>query len=391
MTWYQENRNGGLGGLTVIHSQFDLGVDVGDYTTVAAGYSADVVSGATALVYSTDAISSATTFSDTRHEGHASVSFEGSRSGLSLSAGAASERDYSSMSVGGSGNVYLPGKNTNLALSYTHNFDAVCDKDNRMVTPLVRKALTKGDPCARKYGLLGRDTDGITLWHDLTIDTVQGTMTQSLSPTSNFQFGLYGSVIKGFQSNPYRRVRVSGIEAQEAVPNVRGRLAATLRYNRYFKKLRSAVHLFGRGYSDTWGVNSGTVELGYSQYAGSNLLVRFRGRIYQQQEARFFKDAFFYDREGPAGAYFTGDRELGRLRHVITGAKLSYLNVATDGKPVFGPFDSLRLNLKVDLMFFEELAADDPAANIQGTGRQYLNSGKFLDAFVLQLGLLLSY
>ena len=67
-TWYQEQRQGGLGGLTVIHPQFDVGV-AGDLLSLDLGYSADAVSGATATVYKTDAVSSATEFSDLRHEG----------------------------------------------------------------------------------------------------------------------------------------------------------------------------------------------------------------------------------------------------------------------------------------------------------------------------------
>jgi len=46
-TWFQEKRAGGLGGLTVIHPQLDIGIDAGETMTLGLGYDADVVSGAT--------------------------------------------------------------------------------------------------------------------------------------------------------------------------------------------------------------------------------------------------------------------------------------------------------------------------------------------------------
>lgn len=389
-TWFQEQRQGGAGGLTVIHPQIDFGVDLGDITTLGAGYAADVVTGATASVYAVDAVSTATPFDDLRHAGTLSLGFEGRRSALTVSAAVATERDYNSISVSASGNVWLPGKNTNLALSYAHNFDEVCDRDNAMATPRERRALTGEDECAKNV-IFGQDQVGMTVWREVSIDTSQATLTQNLSPTLVGQLSVFGQVLRGFQSNPYRRVRVSNVEAQEHIPSVRGRLAVTGRINRYLEALRAAVHLTARGYSDTWGVNSGSVELGYSQYAGNSLLLQFHGRVYQQTEAAFFKDAFFYDTEGPAGAYFTGDRELAPLRHVVTGAKLSFLNVAERGESVWGLFDELRLNLKLDVYFFEELPADDVEANLAGIDRQFLTSDQLLDAFTLQLALLLRY
>src|SRR5688572_26169979 len=147
-TWYLERRKGGQGGLSVVHPQADVEVDAGDHASIGLGYSADVVSGATAAVFTVDATTSATPFDDTRHEGRLSLGFRGQRSALVLSGGAGVERDYTSIIASAAGNVDLPGKNTNLALSYTHNFDHVCDRDNEMATALERRALTGVDPCA---------------------------------------------------------------------------------------------------------------------------------------------------------------------------------------------------------------------------------------------------
>jgi hypothetical protein len=390
-TWYQEKRQGNLGGLTVVHPQFDVGTDVGEHTTLDLGYAADVVSGATAAVYSVDATSSATKFSDTRHQGSAGLTFYGSRSSLSLSTSVASERDYSSIGVSIAGDVDMPGKNTNLALSYSHAFDSVCDFDNGMASAFERRALTGQQECKREKGLLGKSVMGDSVWRDLSIDAAQATLTQNLTPTLVMQAGLFGQVLRGFQANPYRRVRVSGVEAQEAVPDVRGRLALMVRVNNYLPSLKAAVHGMLRGYSDTWGVNSATIGLGYSQYFGNSLLLRFNGRIYQQAEATFFKDAFFYETEGASGEFFTGDRELGALRNIVTGAKFTYIKYDENGGPVWGFFDQIHINLKADLYLLDELPSDPIENNREGIDRQFLSSGQALDAIVLQLGLLFQY
>jgi hypothetical protein len=221
--------------------------------------------------------------------------------------------------------------------------------------------------------------------------TTTATVTQNLSPTMNLQLSLYGQVLHGFQSNPYRRVRVGPNEPQEHIPEVRARGALAARLNRFFPPLRAAVHVDVRAYSDTWGVNSGTAELAWSQYAGSSLLVRVRARLYQQTAATFFKDAFFYETESSAGEYFTGDRELSPVRNILVGGKLTLLSVAEDDREVWGLFDKLQFNLMADILLLDELAADDPEANLAGRDRQFMSSGQFLDAFVLGIGLLADY
>ena len=274
-------------------------------------------------------------------------------------------------------------------LSYTHNFDQVCDRDNGQAGILERQPLTIGDDCVteRIRGVDNPETN--TVWRDLSIDTIQGTLTQNLTPTANLQVSLFGQVLSGFQANPYRRVLIGANVAQESVPDVRGRLALMVRGNRFLPKLRSAVHVSLRGYSDTWGVNSGTAELGYSQYLGSSLLARVRARYYQQSSSTFFKDAFLYQTESTAGEFFTGDRELAPVRNILLGGKLSLLTLAEDGKQVWGAFDKVQFNVKADILFLAELAADDVDDEFRAD--QFLTGDQLLDVIVVQAGVLLSY
>src|SRR5690606_18128797 len=247
-------------------------------------------------------------------------------------------------------------------------------------TPLERRSLTGVDPCDKGV-LAGKDRPGVTVWHDLSIDTAQATVTQNLTPTLVVQGGLWGQVLRGFQSNPYRRVRVTGVDAQEHLPDVRGRAALFASANKFLPAVRAAIHGHVRGYSDTWGVRSLAAEMAYSQYLVGGLLVRVRGRIYQQSEATFFKDAFFYESQGPAGAYFTGDRELAPVRNVVAGVRPSYVKLDPEGQRVLGLFEDLQLNLKADVLHFEELAANPVASNPVGIDDQFLSSNGLVDAF----------
>jgi len=393
---FAEKRDGGKGGLTVVHPQADFGIDLGRFVTLDIAYAADAVSGATAQIYQVDAVSAATTFSDVRHEGSLSLGFKGRRSRLSFGTTVGTERDYVSRQIGGAASIDLPGRNTTFALAYRHSFDEVCNKDNSMLTPLEAKALLGSDPCDKKGLIFGKDRLdpttmlGLTRWEEISIDTVQVALTQNLSPTMNLQLGLYGQVLEGFQSNPYRRVRIGPNAPQEHIPSTRARWSVSARLNRFLPKLRAAVHMDARFYDDTWGVLGGNVEAAYSQYVGKNLLVRFFARAYQQTAATFFKDAFFYETESTAGEYFTGDRELSPVRNATVGAKLTLISIGNE-KPVWGLFDKLQFNLRGDVLFLDLVAADDTAANSAGIDTQFIYGNSLIDAVTVQLGLLGNY
>ncbi len=387
---FAEQRDGGQGGLLVLHPQVDVGTDLGRHVTLDIGYSADAVSGATATVFQVDATTGATKFSDVRHEGSFALGFRGRRSQITFEGTLGTERDYVSRQVGGSASIDLPGRNTTVAIAYTHSFDAVCDKDNADLMPLERRALTGMDECKKSALVIGEDLPGMTRWQGLSIDTVQATLTQNLTPTMNLQLAAFGQILEGFQSNPYRRVRLGGNSPQEHIPDTRDRWSITARLNRFLPKLHAAAHFSARFYDDTWHVIGGDVELAYSQYVGNALLLRFRARAYQQTAAKFFKDAFFYETEGTAREYFTGDRELSPVRSALFGAKLTLITVGED-KPVWGLFDKLQLNLKGDVLMLVPLAADRPEDNLMGIDKQFLNGNGLLDAVVLQLGLLGNY
>ncbi|HEY5948176.1 MAG TPA: hypothetical protein VIV40_21920, partial [Kofleriaceae bacterium] len=119
-TVFAEQRDGGEGGLTVLHPQADLGTDIGRHVTLDLGYAADAVSGATSTTYQVDATSSATRFSDLRNEGRMGLGFQGRRSRITFSGLVGTERDYITRAIGGSASIDLPGRNTTVGVAYTH-------------------------------------------------------------------------------------------------------------------------------------------------------------------------------------------------------------------------------------------------------------------------------
>lgn len=385
-TLFEERRAGDKGGLTVVHPQVDVGTDIGSHVGLDVGYAADAVTGATATTYQVDAVSAATSFSDIRHEGTVAVSLRGRRSQLTVNATLGTERDYLSRQVGGVASVDLPGRNTNVALAYSHSFDLVCDKDNGDAMPLERRALTGADPCNKTGLIFGKNDPGVTLWRKLSIDTAQFTLTQNLTPTMNLQIAAFGQVLEGFQSNPYRRVKIGGNSPQEHIPDTRARWSLTARINRFLPALHGAVHLGARFYDDTWRVYGGDAELGYSQYLGNALLLKVHARVYQQSAASFFKDAFFYETQSTAGEYYTGDRELSPVRSALIGAKLTLITIGDD-HPVWGLFEKLQFHIKSDLLILDQIAADSSLKNPAGISTQFLYGTGLIDALVLQAGL----
>jgi len=368
----------GVEELRILHPQLDFGIDIGSKLELSAGYEADIVSGATPRVYDVelDAVSSATKFDDIRHSGRAAFAYETGDTTLSAGYSYGIEEDYRSHSITVGMVTELNGKNTTLGLRYGHNFDRVCDADNADREPLERRALVSSGGC---FG--GGGTEATTT-HSIGIDHYQATLTQNLSPVAVVQFGAEAQVIRGFQSNPYRRVRVYDLEVQEVIPESRERVAAFVRLNYAIPKAASALNLMARFYADSWAIESGMVDLTYHQYLGRHLLVSLRGRIYQQDSAVFFRDAEDYARGGPVGTFWTGDRELSPFRDYMVGAKFALLSTSEGDHKAWGVFDDAELAAKGDLLFYDALTPHPPNPK---------RNSSLIDAIILQLGVRLRW
>ncbi len=295
--------------------------DVTRFLNVQASFDADIVSGATPRTYGApDAVSAATAFSDERYTFAARASGRFGPATVDAGYRFGFEHDYRSHVVGAGASVDLARRNTTLAASWAHNFDSVCDLDNGALATTLRQPLTTSRGCfAGTRGLTGES---------LAIDGVEASVTQVVTPRLVGQLVGAWEHLDGFQSNPYRRVRLDGgaIEAQESHPRLRDRFAVGLRARFALPAARAALAGDLRLYRDTWAVQSITVEAAWEQHLGAHLLLKLRARYYQQSAAFFYRDAGdanSYENAGPVGAYFTGDRELAPLADLLVGARLT--------------------------------------------------------------------
>ena len=322
--------------------------DIKNWLSLDVDWTADVVSGATPRTYgSPDAVTAATRFSEVRNELGARAELRkgpftarvGYRFGI--------ENDYRSHALVLGAQFDLFQHDTTLAVDYAHDFDSVCDLDNRGLAPTLRQPLSTSHGCFAGTRGLVEESVGI--------DDLSATVTQVLAPR------LIGSIVgswqrvDGFQSNPYREVRLSGgtLFAQESHPRLRDRGSVSARL-RWALLPHGVLGLDARYYDDSWGVQSGTGDLSWEQHHfDGRLRWRAHVRYYQQTGAVFYRDAGranSYENDGPVGQYFTGDRELAPLGDLTIGGMLAYRKSAPNGRRLGRLFHALEVALDVDLV-----------------------------------------
>ena len=134
-------------GVTVIHPQVDVASPVGGGLGLAAGWEADAVSGATPAVF-VDTITKATPFHDFRQQVHGGFTYNRPDAGIGASYAYGWENDYKSHSLSATARDDLYDHNFTLVLSYSHNWDSVCDYNNSAaVTSADLRPLTSSANC----------------------------------------------------------------------------------------------------------------------------------------------------------------------------------------------------------------------------------------------------
>jgi hypothetical protein len=338
-------------GITVIHPQLDVGAALGSSFNLTAGYDVDIVTGATPRTFGPtagiDAVSGATHFSDVRHEVKAGFDFSRPTSGLSAGYSYGWESDYKSSAVSAATRSDLMEHNFTLAVAYTHNFDDVCDANNAVAAgqPLNLVPLAKSDHCFQS-GM----TDVVK--HRLDIDTFEPSLTWTATPRLVLQGGSTIQILDGFQSNPYRAVLVGSQHRtpQENMPRLRQRYAAFGRAAYALPDLRASLMATVRFYRDSWAIQASTAEIDVNKYLAPSVLVTARGRYHQQTGASFYRNAQEYQTLGPAGQYWTGDRELSPMSNFLLGGKLAYLK--RPGQERSAWYSEIELSAKMEGLFY---------------------------------------
>lgn len=132
---------------------------------------------------------------------------------------------------------------------------------------------------------------------------------------------------EGYLNNPYRSVRYrdSGSPIgysfqQEVYPGTRTSNAVALRAN-YFLEQRAALHGGYRVFSDSWGIDANTIELGYTLPYGDSWIFEASLRLYAQSDAEFYSDLFpFQDAQN----FLARDKELSKFSSTTLGFGASW-------------------------------------------------------------------
>ncbi|MCA1665298.1 MAG: DUF3570 domain-containing protein, partial [Myxococcales bacterium] len=272
------------------------------------------------------------------------------------------ENDYRSHVVRAGVTLDLARHDTTIVADYSHAFDSVCDLSQPGVPLTLRQPLDTSAGCFA--GVAGLTDEA------LAIDDVELTWTQTLSKR------LIGAVsgsyqhLDGFQSNPYRRVRLfHGLEqAQESHPRLRDRGAVTARLRRAFGAVAATLGADVRLYRDSWGVQSVTGELRWEQpFHVARPAWRYvaRARGYVQSGATFYRDVGYgdsYERTGPVGNYFTADQELAPLADLVVGASFVHASSYGVTERRWRLLTDVEWNLGVDYVKIFALTPEPPNA-----------------------------
>jgi hypothetical protein len=341
-------------GITVIHPQVDATAPIAGGLGISAGWEADAVSGATPAVFGphtgVDAISSATSFQDFRQQAHGGLSYNRPDAGIGASYAYGWEHDYRSHSLTVNTRDDLYDHNFTLAVSYTHNWDSVCDANNANAeTALQLQRLTSSAHCFNPIFNAGVP-DVVT--QPLRIDAVEPSLTWTMTPRLVVQGGGTIQILDGFQSNPYRAVLVGSQhqEPQEHEPQFRQRYAVFARAAYAFPQWRTSGIGMVRLYQDSWAMQAVTGDLVVNKYLSSVMLLSLRGHYHLQSGASFYRDGQGYRVDGPAGQYWTGDRELSPMSNYLAGGRMAFLRRPQQERSTW--FAEMEADLKYEILVY---------------------------------------
>lgn len=169
-------------------------------------------------------------------------------------------------------------------------------------------------------------------------------------------FSLETVTDEGFLNNPYRQVRFLDSDAAlgysfqaEEYPNTRTSNAFAVRA-RYFLPYRAALHGGLRYFSDTWGIEANTFELGYTWPFRDDWLLELSYRLYDQTRADFYNDLFpFGGDDNTAQNFLARDKELSTFTSQTFGVGGSW-EFTKNGA---GFVKRASLNLNYDYIMFD--------------------------------------
>jgi len=246
---------------------------------------------------SIDVVTTASPYEETRTQARLGADMLNGKTQYSVNFTNSDENDYTANSASLDISQDLFGDLTNLSFGFARSWDEVRKSGDREFSESI-------DRSTYRLGL-----------------------SQIVTPRLMAGFNLEVITDEGFLNNPYRSVRyvdpdnAAGFAFQpEAYPSTRTSSAASLDA-RYFLPYRAAVHGAYRFFTDTWGIDANTVQLGYTHPWGKQWIFELTYRWYDQSSADFYADLF---PRRNAQNFLARDKELSTFTSHMVGVGATY-------------------------------------------------------------------
>ena len=264
------------GGATIDGPAVLLRKSFGESVSVGLNHYVDYVTSATIDVE----VSGASEYTEEREENSISIDYLRDKTTVSFGYGTSIENDYdaTSLSLGISQDMF--GDLTTVAISFALGDNIVRDSTDENF---------EEENKSRRYR--------ISVSQILTKNLVMAVALETITD-------------EGFLNNPYRFIRIDEGSTfsldNERYPNTRTSNALAIRGN-YFLEQRAAISGGIRFFSDNWGIDATTVEIGYTLPYGDDWIFEASARFYSQTDAEFYADIFPF---ANPQTYFARDKEL---------------------------------------------------------------------------------
>ena len=280
------------GGVTIDGPSLLVRKKFAEKYSVAANFYMDMVSSA-----SIDVVTTASPYTETRTQLSAALDALNGKTQYSVNFTNSDENDYTANSASLDISQDMFGDLTNVSFGFSRGWDEVRKRgDADFSEPIDRSTYRVG-------------------------------VTQILTPTLMVGANYELVTDEGFLNNPYRSVRyldpgsASGFAFQpEVYPHTRTSNAAALNA-RYFLPYRAAVHGEYRFFTDTWGIDANTVQVGYTHPWGKQWIFELSYRWYDQSAADFYADLF---PRQDAQNFLARDKELSTFTSHMIGLGATY-------------------------------------------------------------------
>ncbi|MBO6811257.1 MAG: DUF3570 domain-containing protein [Marinobacter sp.] len=326
---------------------------IGSQVSLSGQYYVDSVSAA-----SVDVLATASPYEEERNEYTFGVDYLHDKSILSLGFTNSTENDYEANTVYFSVSQEFFGGMSTVTMGYASGWDEV--------------------------GRVGNDSFG----EEADRRNYQLGLSQVVTRNSLVGVDLEVVTDEGFLQNPYRQNRyidpndsTAFLYQPERYPETRTSTSVALRAL-YYLPYRASIRGEYRYFSDTWGINAHTVELGYVHGLNQHWTLEGSIRFYSQNEADFYSDLFPFEN---SQTHLARDKELSSLSGttLAAGAVYEWKQTSLPG------IDRLQFSLLLDWLNFDyDNFRDVTAPGDYLPGEEPLYS---FDALVTRASLILEY